>query len=229
MKRYTHGFLVQGAYTFSRSIDTYSAFDLTPNIPTPFDLHANWGLSDFNTKHTATVAWSWDLPKLTSLHGVMGGAARWVAGGWQVTGRATARSGRALNITTGSDTALSGTPNQRPNVIGDPVLPSGRSRTDEIRQWFLPSVFQAPKSTTYGNLGRDAVLGPPSSSNTLGINKYFRLPGREGMRLQFRSEFFNALNHPTLSGVTTGLGSNLGKVSSYGPNRVIQLAMKVLW
>jgi hypothetical protein len=229
MKRYARNFMVQGAYTFSRSLDVYSGNAMAASEPIPWDLNLSRGLADFHSKHTATLAWTWDLPRLNSLNGPLGGVARWAAGGWQITGRVTARSGRALNIITGSDIAMSGTPNQRPNVNGNPVLPSSRDKADKIRQWFDPSVFSMPAGGTIGNLGRNALLGPPSSSNTLGINKHFRLPGREGMKLQVRSEWFNALNHPTLAGINTTMGTNLGRVNGYGPNRVIQLAAKILW
>jgi hypothetical protein len=159
----------------------------------------------------------------------MGTTARWVVGGWQTSGRYWARAGRPLDIRTGSDNAFSGTPNQRPNVNGDPVLDGSRPRNQEIAQWFDASKFTLPAPGTFGNLGRNAVLGPPTSDTNVSLNKFFRLPGREGMRLQFRSEFFHALNHPTLGSVNTTMGSSLGKVTGFGGNRIIQLAMKVLW
>jgi hypothetical protein len=228
-KRFSRGFMVQGAYTFSRAIDTYSNISETASIPLVNNLHDSWALSDFNSKQILSIGYSWDLPKLSSLHGLLGGTARWVAGGWQTSGRYWARTGRPLDIRTGSDNAFSGTPNQRPNVNGDPVLDSGRPKNQQIAQWFDGSQFTLPTPGTFGNLGRNAVLGPPTSDTNVSLNKFFRLPGREGMRLQFRSEFFHALNHPTLGSVTTTVGSSLGKVTGFGGNRVIQLAMKILW
>ncbi len=229
IKRYARGFMIQGAYTFSRSLDVFSSNAMSPASPQPWNLRDDWGLSDFHAKNTVTVAWSWELPRLTSLQGSFGGAVRWLAGGWQVTGRVTARSGHPLNIVSGSDIGMSGTPRQRADAIGDPVLPSGRDRGEQIERWFDPAAFARPASGMYGNAGRNAVLGPPASTNVAGLNKNFPVPGREGMVLQFRSEFFNAMNHTTLTGVNTTLGTNLGRVSGFGPNRVIQLAAKIVW
>jgi hypothetical protein len=228
-KRFSRGFMIQGAYTFSRAIDTYSNISETASIPVVSDLHESWALSDFNSKQILSIGYTWDLPKLKSLHGWLGSPTRWILGGWQSSGRYWARAGRPLDIRTGSDTALSGTPNQRPSVIGDPVLDGSRPRNQEIAQWFDASQFVLPATGTFGNLGRNAILGPPTSDNNFSLNKFFRLPGREGMRLQFRSEFFHAMNHPTLGSVNTTIGSSLGKVTGFGGNRVIQLAMKVLW
>ncbi len=228
-KRFSHRFMATGAYTFSRALDTFSNISETASIPIVADLHRGWALSDFNSKQILSIGYSWDLPRFDSLHGFFGTTARWVAGGWQTSGRYWARSGRPLDIRNGSDVALSGTPNQRPNVNGDPVLPMGRARKDEIAQWFNGSLFTLPAAGTFGSLGRNAVLGPPTSDTSLSLNKYFRIPAREGMKLQFRSEFFHALNHPTLGSVQTSMGSNLGKVTGFGGNRVIQLAMKAIW
>jgi outer membrane receptor protein involved in Fe transport len=228
-KRYSRSFMVTGAYTFSRAIDTYSNISETASIPIVYDLHESWALSDFNSKHILSIGYSWDLPRLDSLHGVFGTAIKSIVGGWQTSGRFFARSGRPLDIRNGADVAFSGTPNQRPNVFGDPVLGTGRSRNDEIAEWFDPNVFALPANGTYGNLARNAVLGPPTSSTAASLNKFFSLPGREGMKLQFRSEFFNVLNHPTLSSVNTTMGTSLGKVTGFGSMRQIQLALKLLW
>jgi hypothetical protein len=140
-KRFSHEFMITGAYTFSRAIDTYSNISETASIPIVSDLHESWALSDFNSKDILSIGYTWDPPKLNSLHGWLGGTARWIAGGWQSSGRYWARSGRPLDVRTGSENAFSGTPNQRPNVIGDPVLDGSRPRNQEIAQWFDASKF----------------------------------------------------------------------------------------
>ena len=141
------------------------------------------------------------------------------------------RSGMPVNVTTGADNALSSTPNQRPNVNGNPVLSYDRPRAEKILAWFDRSVFSAPAPGTYGNVGRNALIGPSESTTNLAVFKNFRIPGREGQRLQFRSEFFNVFNSVNLSNPNASLSSGvqMGRITSSGSARVIQFALKFLF
>jgi hypothetical protein len=50
------------------------------------------------------------------------------------------------------------------------------------------------------------------------------------MKLQFRSEFFNALNHTNfLNPVADVSSSSNGKIQSADPNRILQLTLKLLF
>jgi hypothetical protein len=62
-----------------------------------------------------------------------------------------------------------------------------------------------------------------------GLFKSFPLPLREGMKLQFRSEFFNVLNRVNLGNPNVTLGSSMGRITSAGSARVLQFALKVLF
>jgi len=225
-KRFSRGFSLQGAYTFSRSIDMRSGIAAVgATSPNVFDLRSEIGLSDFHAKHVANLSWIWDLPKLSS-----GGAAlRALLNGWQVNGLVNLISGLPVNIVSGADVALSGTSNQRPNVIGDPNLSGDRSRAETIAAWFDRTKFVAAATGTFGNTGRNALIGPGSAVLNGGVFRTFRLPGPEGLRLQIRSEFFNATNHVNLGqpNATLASGVNMGRITSAGAARVIQFAAKV--
>ncbi len=226
-KRYSRNFSLQGAYTFSRAIDMYTSNSIGANTPNVFDLRSQRGLTDNHAKHIASFSWIWDLPRLQAVHPLL----RAAAGGWQFNGLLTARSGNPFDVQIGSDVALSGTKNQRPNVIGDPRLPSDRSKNDRIMAWFSRDAFARPATGTYGNAGRNALVGPGSSGANIGLFKNFALPGREGLRLQFRSEFFNVLNHTNLGTPRSSLadGARMGRIVGAGGARVIQFALKLLF
>jgi len=226
-KRFGHGFEASGAYTFSRSLDQASAFSLGAAVPNVFNLHTQWGLSDFYAKHIASFSWVWHLPSLRG----QTAALRGIAGGWQLNGLVSLRSGTPVNIVTGADNALSGTPNQRPNVNGNPVLSKDRPRSALIQAWYDRTVFSAPAPGTYGNVGRNALIGPSSATTNLAIFKSFHIPGREAFRLQFRSEFFNIFNSVNLSNPNNSLASGvqMGRITSSDSARVIQFALKFLF
>jgi len=224
-KRFSHGFSLQGAYTFARSIDMRSAVAAvgatTPNV---FDLRSEIALSDFHAKHIANLSWIWDIPG-ASKHGML----KAITSGWQLNGLVNLRTGLPFNILSGTDTALTGTTNQRPNVIGDPVLPSGRSRADQIQAWFDRTKFAPASTGTFGNTGRNALIGPGQAVLNTGVFRSFKLPGPEALRLQFRSEFFNVTNRVNLGqpNGTLSAGANMGRITSAGAARVIQFAVKV--
>jgi hypothetical protein len=226
-KRYGHHFSVQGAYTFSKAIDQNSSTSgESPIAPNPFNLKAERALATFNAKHIASLSWIVELPSLRGKPVAL----RLAAGGWQWNGLLTLRTGLPLNPTLGSsDVALSGTGNQRPNVVGDWHLPSDRPLSAKLAQYFSPAAFAAPATGTFGNAGRDIVIAPGSATANAGLFKTFPVPLREGMKIQFRSEFFNVLNRVNLGSPNVTLGSSMGRITSAGSPRVLQLALKLLF
>ncbi len=225
-KRFSRGFSVQGVYTFSRSIDMRSGIAAVgANTPNVFDFHSEWGLSDFHAKHIASFSWIWDIP------GPRRRVLRAVAGGWQVNGLVHLRSGLPFNVVSGVDNALSGTSNQRPNVIGQPLLSGDRVRAEKILAWFDRTAFVNPATGTFGNVGRNALIGPSSANTNFAAFRNIALPGREGLRLQFRAEFFNVFNSVNLSNPNASLnaGTRMGRITGAGEARVIQFALKLLF
>ena len=85
----------------------------------------------------------------------------------------TARSGVPVNVVTGQDNALSGTPQQRPNVKGSPELPSDRPLQDKLAHWFDASVFSYPTAGAFGTTGRNVIIGPAQKSTSAALLKDF--------------------------------------------------------
>jgi hypothetical protein len=190
-----------------------------------FDLRSDTALSDFHAKHIANLSWIWDLPRPSSGNAVL----RAIVSGWQINGLVNLRTGLPFNVVSGTDAALTGTSNQRPNVIGDPILSSDRSRGDAVAAWFDRTKFVAATPGTFGNTGRNPLIGPGQANVNGGVFRTFQLPGREGLRLQVRSEFFNVTNNANLGQPNANLasGANMGRITSAGAARVIQFAAKV--
>ncbi len=106
-KRMSHGFQVQGTYTWSKSIDTSSAsvagdsFGNSISSLPWFDLRLSRGLSDFNVGHTFVLNGTWQVPTPQSLSA----PAQWALGGWELGLIFTASDGVPFSPTwgTGSD------------------------------------------------------------------------------------------------------------------------------
>src|SRR5947209_4088467 len=125
-KRMSHGFQVQGTYTWSKSIDTSSAsvagdtFGNSISSLDWFDLRLNRALSDFNVGRTLVVNGTWELTTPKSL----AAPAQWALGGWELGLIFTASDGVPFTATwgTGSDPANtnSGDDWAFPNRLGGP-------------------------------------------------------------------------------------------------------------
>lgn len=226
-RRFSRGFSLQAAYTFSRSIDQSSGITtgLGAAAPNIFDLRSQYGLSDFHAKHIGSTSWVWEVPATSSQNPFVGALLH----NWQVNGLIALRTGRPINILSGRDDALSGTQNQRPDVVGDHRFASDRSRGEKIQAWFNRAAFAFPAPGQYGNAGRNALIGPSSAVTNLALFKSFALPGREGLHLQFRFECFNAFNSVNLGQPNASLsaGASMGRITSANDARVIQLALKL--
>jgi hypothetical protein len=146
--------------------------------------------------------------------------------GWQTNGIITVRSGLPLNVVTGRDNSLTGTGNDRADVVGDPTRLPG---VDRMEAWFNPAAFLPNAVGTFGNAGRNILRGPGLLSTDLSLFKNFRLT--EFLRLQARGEAFNALNRTNLGNPVVNLtGGNVGRINNLTGNpRVIQIGLKLMF
>ena len=208
--------------------------------PLNFNMSSEVGPSDFNRTHIANLGYSVHLPTFAGRNQLMQQA----LGGWILSGRYSISSGEPVNIISKTDFAASNSPNQRPNVLHNWALPSSRHRLDKLAltggTWFDPTAFCGtgnsscstsgsnrnffPAAGTYGNLGRNAVIGPANISNNMSLAKTFPLPGREGMHFKFQCDAFGVFNTPNLGTPSNQIGSSLGQITSTSGQRFLQLS-----
>jgi carboxypeptidase family protein len=222
-KRFSRNFTVSANYTWSRSIDpvSYSTDLDTINIINPYNLNAYRGVSDFNVPHRLVLNYLWQLPSPKP------GLLRTVFGGWETSAVWTLQSGFPLNITSGNDTSFSlpTVGNDQAQLLCTPHYTSG-SQAARIAQWFDTQCFGVPADNTFGNVGRNTLIGPGTFNVDMGIHKVFVL--RERLRLQLRGEFFNTFNHTQLNNPdTTVADSNFGMITSARAPRIAQVALKL--
>ena len=94
----------------------------------------------------------------------------------------------------GVDRSLNGQGLDTADLVGDWHINQSRPRGQEILQWFNTSAFALDPIGTVGTSGINIVRGPALSNLDLAMFKNFQI--KERFKLQFRAEFFNALNHP---------------------------------
>jgi hypothetical protein len=146
------------------------------------------------------------------------GIASAIAGNWEMTSTAQARTGFPVNVLMPSSYIApdgnSGT--QRPDrVPGVQLAPLGGGN---VTEWINPAAFATPAGE-FGTAPRNLLRGPGTWQFDLGTGKTF--PLSERARLEFRSEFYNIFNHPQLGqpqatfnpANTTGFGSIINTVN----------------
>lgn len=220
-KRYSHGFTVLLSYSWQQTLDSISRGRQALSQPWPMNLALNKGRANFAVDHVMVTSFVWDLPFLRNRSGLVGG----VLGGWQLNGVLTMRTGLPFDIVPGQPSSLSGTGGERADLVGNPFLPDGRSRQDQLLGFFDRTAFAVPGAGSWGNFGRNVMSGPGQRNLDLVFGKRFRITERHS--ISFRSEWFNATNTPTFNNpVNSVTNGNFGRITGSGAGRVIQMALK---
>lgn len=247
-RQFTKGLSFDGSYTWSHSIDdasdagtTNAEFNLPQNIYAN-NLAVEKADSSFDHRSRVTANVVYDLP----FAGRSSGWLHRTVGGWRASGNFIAQSGApfTVNLSAANEVANIGLVNgnnlERPNVSGDP-----NSGPKTPQEWFNTSAFSLPAALTFGSTPRNNVIGPGLVDLDASLQKEMAL--HESMRLQFRFEVFNMLNHPNFnlpnricSTISTGstatcLGgsdsvkSTFGTITSAQDPREIQFALKLMF
>jgi hypothetical protein len=224
-KRFSNHLSFLGAYTYGKSLDEQSqaslGFDNSSSVRSEYNYRQEKGRSDYDQAHRFVLSYTYEVPFGEHLKG----AGKLLVNGWQLVGIHSFTTGTPYTIHAQTDFSNSGG-DARPNaVLGVSDEPAGgRSR----QQWFNPAAFTNPVSGQFGNVGRNTLTGPSNVGIDFSIFKNF--PINERARIQFRTEFFNLVNHPNFRGLSTTYdGSNPGELTGAGTSRQIQFALKLLF
>ncbi len=224
-KRFSNHLSFLGAYTFGKSIDEDSqaslGFDNSVGPRSQYNWRWEKSRSDYDQTHRFVVSYTYDVPFGRNLTG----AAKLLADGWQLVGIHSFTTGTPFTVSARTDFSNSGG-NARPNaVVGvSDTPPGGRNR----QGWFNPAAFTNPANGQFGNVGRNTISGPNQLSIDFSIFK--NIPIRERTKLQFRTEFFNLINHPNFRDPSTTYdGTTPGLITLAGTSRQIQFALKFLF
>lgn len=225
-QRLWQGLSMLASYTYAKSIDDSSGFFSTtgdPNFPqNSYDLSAERGRSDFDIRQRFTLSYAYDLP-IAKGH-------RWL-GGWQSFGVLTFQTGQPFTVALLADidnantgqAALGFGANDRPNVVGNAHLAN-----PSASEWFNTSAFAIPPYGHFGNAGRNILDGPGLQTVDFSIVKNTRVTER--VNIQFRTEFFNLVNHTNFNLPDNFLGSStFGQIVSAKDPRRIQFGVKFLF
>jgi hypothetical protein len=235
-KRYSQGLDFLTAYTWAHALSN-TGTTLSGGT-------GGWGLTDprnfatlyssalWDRRHSFTTSFVYDLP----LGRGRRYGANWspalnaIAGGWQVNGILSYRTGPPVSLGTRFGIGFVGV--FHPDVVAgkDPKNAPSGGRSPE--RWFDTSAVAAPQPYTNGTLGNQAVNGPGTRNIDLSLFKDFRLTER--YKIQFRAESFNLSNTPQFDsfnmGITQG-NDDFGQIHGTlpGTERHTQFALRLMF
>jgi hypothetical protein len=149
--------------------------------------------------------------------------------GWSLSGLMHYQSGASLTATASQNAGLNGVGIARRGnlVAGQSIGFSGTCANAKAICWVNPNAFALASVLGAGNAPIGNIIGPNFYQWDLSARKTFNLP-REGMKLQFQADAFNAFNranwnNPTVNNAGT---ASFGQITGSLPGRVLQLGGK---
>jgi hypothetical protein len=222
-----HGLQFNASYTYSKSLDYTSQNGQGIVIQDSLNPAGDRGLSDFDAKHRFVVNFIYDVPAFKQNR---------LFKGWQLGSIISDQSGNPVNLVVTNITALTGAATLRPDQIGAVQIvntPVANGSTTSGIQWFTPSLcdptrafspscsgatFSISTTTTlgplhFGNMGRNAIIGPGFNNVDFSLIKKTKITERISNELRF--EAFDLFNHPNFG--QPGRGAQLVATNSTLP------------
>ena len=215
-KRFSRGISFMANYTWGHTIGFSSGPFGNAGHQDNTNLALDYSNAPTDVRHRAVFSWTYEVPFKSD-----NAFANGVIGNWQIGGVTTLQKGSPYTVSGGAG---------RPDRICD-----GRLSNPTVERWFDASCFPLPTPVSdpvfggvfipYGNAAPNVLPGPGIANFDLSLFKKF--PIGEQRVLEFRIEFFNALNHSQFfnpsSAVNTG---TTGRVLNARDSRQIQVVGK---
>jgi len=248
-RRFAKGLTALAGYTLSKSFDNGSSTGGTEAnllLTKPQAGYCiskacgEYALSNFDARNRFVASVLYELPIGKGKPFLNKGIASNILGGWQLNSIVTASSGFPLDIGAGINQANTNVGNDRPNATGVPA----QLANPTTGEWFNLNAVQLQPFGSFGNMARNAIIGPGILSWDFSTLKNFAFT--EQRYLQFRFECFNCANHPNWGDPGTTLTSNtlnaagiaipgtgsFGEITSTRPGidmRELQFSLKLIF
>jgi hypothetical protein len=189
---------LEANYAWSHEID--DMVNVFSGYSDPYSANIDRGSGDWDVRHNLTGSLVYSLPDLKGSNSLLRG----ILGGWQTSSIVQTRSGLPENIQLIS--GFFGNPMRPDYVSGQSPLLSNVSWPNQsynINAFALEPNYDATPGHVIGTVGRNALRGPAFFQWDLSGMKNF--PIGERVKLQFRADLFNILNHPNFANPDGGI------------------------
>ena len=226
-----HGIISQFSYTGGHAEDTLSSVRAR-NPTNSYDLHYDYGNSDFDVRHTFTSYINYGLPNANH--------AKLLLNGWQLNTLLSFHTGQPFTVFSGQNVSGTFEGRDRVDVVGDPFAGTTSSISSGAIQYLNKAAFAQPANGTFGNEPRNKYYGP--GFGTVDFSTFKNTKITERVTAQLRIEIFNLFNRTNLPPPNTTLSSGtFGRISDTvgdangatgigsGEPRNVQLALKIVF
>ncbi len=197
-------------YTWSHEID--DLVNVFSGFSDPFNPSIDRGSGDWDVRHNFTASLVYSLPDLKGSNSFMRG----VLGGWQTSSIFQARSGLPENIQLIS--GFFGNPMRPDYVPGQSLYVPNHSwptSSYNINAFALEPNYNGAWGQVVGTVGRNALRAPGFFQWDFSLMKNF--PITERLKLQFRADLFNILNHPNFYNPDGGICTAVAPATATSP------------
>ncbi|MGC2330953.1 MAG: TonB-dependent receptor, partial [Candidatus Acidiferrales bacterium] len=211
--RFTKGFMLQGIYTYAKSLDDASSIGGTGGSGTveqqDGNLHAEYGLSTFDIRNQFRLLSLWQLPFGQRNRLANHGWKESVFGNWRLQNIFTWQTGTPFTALLGgvaSDNGTGANFSLRPNITGDPnrgICGGSPSAFFNTGAFTLPT--DSSGNLTYGDEERGSIEGPCTFNWNLGLSKSFRFGPEQRHVMNIEWQVQNLTNTPNYTGIGTTL------------------------
>jgi hypothetical protein len=210
LRRHVGKLNLEGNYTWSHEID--DMVNVFSGFSNPFDPSADRSSGDWDVRHNFTASVVYSLPDLKGSSALERG----LLGGWETSSIFQTRSGLPTNIQLIS--GFFGIPMRPNNVTGQSLFVPNASWPNSsynINAFAVPAGYDGSWGTNLGDVGRNAVRGPAFFQWDLSMMKNFLLT--EALKMQFRADLFNILNHPNFANPDGGICTAVAPATATAP------------
>ncbi len=219
-RRLANGYSFRSGFSWTASMnDLYRTYPSNPR-----DLSAERAGADWMPARRLYFNYVLDLP--FGRNGIIArGVGPWLdglIGGWRLSGITNFRDGTRFSVYQPGDHNNDGISEDRPDRVGPAML--GKSERS-VDSWFETSDFVAPAPYSFGNSGRNILVGPSYANWDISVIKQTRVT--DGNLIEFRIELFNAFNQVNFEQPYPVLGtSSFGKIFGASRAREIEIALR---
>ena len=219
----------------------FNTNESTANPQDPYNFRKyNYGNADYDVRHNASLNYVWNTPKMSGLKGAL---ASWTLSGtlfWRSGLPVTAYDDNGSSVLSSFNYAVTNGDPLFANYLGSGPVVCTRSAILPVNGTGTPCLTAGPQFTglqsptpttpitTFGNQRSNQIWGPHYFDTDLTIMKNFHLPISETSNFGVGLQFFNILNHPSFTGIDTGLGdASFGQVTTASSPRLLQFSLEL--